>query len=444
MEVGIVAVGGYNEVGRNMTAIKVGDDILIMDMGLRLDRVMIHEDTQTESMHSLDLIEMGAIPDDTIMSEVDGNVVGIACTHGHLDHIGAIPKLAHRYNAPIVGTPYTSELIKELIKSERKFGVHNDVRSMNAGERMDLSKNISIEFVRMQHSIIDCVFVAIHTPEGIILYGNDFKIDRTPVLGEAPDFKRLKELGREGVLAMIVECVNINKSGKTPSEQIARDMVWDVLLGTEESKSGVLITTFSSHIARIKSIVEAAEEMGRTPMLMGRSMNMYVGMAQKLGYVDMPSNLEIYGHRRSIDKALKKVMKNGKDKYLPIMTGHQGEPGATLTRVADGDTPYEFDLGDRVIFSAATIPNPMNEASRYVVETKLKMQGARLYDHVHVSGHANREDQWELLRMVQPEHVIPAHGNLSMQSSYAEMAERTGYSLGDTVHVLRNGQMLSL
>lgn len=444
MEIALVAIGGYNEVGRNMTAIKVGDDILIMDMGLRLDRVMIHEDTQIETMHSLDLIRMGAIPDDTIMSEVDGNVVAIACTHGHLDHIGAIPKLAHRYNAPIIATPYTAELIKDQIKSEKKFGVENYVRTLNAGETMEVSPNISLEFVRMQHSIIDCVFAAIHTPEGVILYGNDFKIDRTPVLGEAPDFHRLRELSREGVLAMIVESVNIQLSGKTPSEQIARELVRDTLLGTEESKAGVLVTTFSSHISRIKSIVDAAEEMGRIPMLLGRSMNLYVGLAKKLGYVDLPDDLEIYGRRKSINNALKKVMKNGKDQYLPISTGHQGEPGAVLTRIADGDTPYEFELGDRVVFSAATIPNPLNAANRYVVETKLKMQGARIFDRVHVSGHASREDHWELLRLVSPEHVIPAHGHLSMQSSYAEMAEETGYVLGDTVHVMRNGQMLYL
>ncbi len=243
-DIGIIAVGGYDEVGRNMTAIRYGKDVVIMDMGLRLDRVQIHEDAETEKMHSLDLIKAGAIPDDTIMYNVDGDVKAIVCTHGHLDHIGAIPKLAHRYSAPIIGTPFTIELIAQQISSERKFGVENELNILNAGETYTITEDISVEFIGGQHSIIDCVFVAIHTPDGIILYANDFKLDRTPVLGDAPDFDRLKSLGREGVVAMITESTNVQRSGKTPSEQIARDMVTDVLVGTEETKSGVLVTTF--------------------------------------------------------------------------------------------------------------------------------------------------------------------------------------------------------
>ena len=137
-------------------------------------------------------------------------------------------------------------------------------------------------------------------------------------------------------------------------------------------------------------------------------------------------------------------MTDGKDKYLPIVTGHQGEPNAILTRIANGSTPYTVEDGDKVIFSANTIPNPSNIANRYAVETKLQMRGARIYDNVHVSGHASKEDHWELLRMINPSHVIPTHGNLEMTSAYAELAEKVGYVLGDTVHILRNGQELTL
>ena len=187
----------------------------------------------------------------------------------------------------------------------------------------------------MQHSIIDCAFVALHTPEGIILYACDFKIDRTPTLGELPDFKRLKQIGRDGVLAMITESTNAEKPGKTPSEQIARDLVWDALLGTEETESGVLVTTFSSHIARLKSIIEAAaEKMDRIPVLLGNSMERYYGTALKMGYVKKPDNLRIFGYRRSIDKAMKQMLKDGKQKFLPIVTGHQGEQDAVLGRIA--------------------------------------------------------------------------------------------------------------
>jgi ribonuclease J len=443
-EVGIIAVGGYEEVGRNMTAIRVGKEIVIMDMGVRLDRIQLHEDTEIEKMHSLDLIRMGAIPDDTVLNNVGGKVVGIVCSHGHLDHIGAVPKLAHRYKCPIIGTPFTIELIRQEIESERKFDIANKLNSLKYGQIFELSKNLSVELIRAQHSIIDAAFVALHTPQGIILYACDFKLDRTPTLGEAPDFKRLKQIGKEGVLAMVTESLDVNVSGKTPSEQIARDLVFDALLGTEESESGVLVTTFASHIARLKSIIEAANKMDRTPVLLGRSMERYFGTALKMGYVEKPHNLKIYGNRRSIDTAVKQIMKEGKHKYLPIVTGHQGETGAALGRIASGELGYTLESGDKVIFSANVIPNLLNQANRYSCETRLRMKGARVYDRVHVSGHACREDHWELLRMVKPEHVIPAHGTMDMHTAYVEMAEDTGYLFGETAHILRNGQELIL
>ncbi|MCD4845420.1 MAG: RNase J family beta-CASP ribonuclease [Methanosarcinales archaeon] len=442
--IGIVAVGGYNEMGRNMTAIRVGEEIIIMDMGLRLDRVQIHEDVEIDRKNSKDLINMGVIPDDTVMKQVEGTVKAIVCTHGHLDHIGALPKLAHRYDAPIISTPYTSELIKQQIKGEKKYQVKNKVESLTTGSMYQVSPQISIELIRVQHSIIDAAFAAIHTPEGIILYANDFKIDRTPVIGEKPDFNRLRQIGKEGVVAMITESTNSKLSGKTPSEKIAADMVTDVLLGTEESRSGVIVTTFSSHIARIKSIIDAAVEMGRIPVLLGRSMERYVGSAQKMGFLEFPDNLEMYGMRNSIDKALKRINNEGKEKYLPIITGHQGEPGAILSRIANNSTDYKIDKGDKVVFSANVIPNPMTRANRYSLETKLKMKGARIYDNVHVSGHAYKEDHWELLRMIQPEQVIPAHGDIIMHGNYMEMAEDAGYVFGENIHIMRNGEEILL
>ncbi|HHI30637.1 ribonuclease J [Methanosarcinales archaeon ex4572_44] len=442
--IGIIAVGGYNEMGRNMTAVRIEDDVIILDMGLRLDMVQIHEDVEIEQIHSLELIKMGAIPDDTILKEISSCVRAIACTHGHLDHIGAIPKLAHRYNAPIIATPYTAELIKHGIGSERKFKVENRVIATPQGGTYTVTEEIALEFIRVQHSIIDAAFIAIHTPQGIVLYANDFKLDRTPTIGKPPDFSRLKEIGEEGVIAMIVESTNSGITGKTPSEQIAKDLVRDTLLGSGEMDMGVVITTFSSHISRINAIIEAAEEMDRIPILLGRAMERYVKTAEKMDYISFPENIEIYGRRNMVDRALKRIAREGKDKYLLIVTGHQGEPGATLTRIAGGETPYSIEAGDRVIFSANTIPNPIPRANRYALETKLKMQGARIFKDVHVSGHASREDHWELLRLINPEHVIPAHGNIGMHSNYVEMAESTGYALGETVHIIRNGEEITL
>jgi ribonuclease J len=301
-----------------------------------------------------------------------------------------------------------------------------------------------VELIRVQHSIIDCAFAALHTPQGIVLYACDFKIDRTPVIGDLPDFKRLKQIGKMGVTAMITESTNVQRSGKTPSENVARDLVWDALLGTEETESGVLITTFSSHIARLKSIIDAAEKMGRIPVLLGNSMERYYGTALKMGYVKKPDNLRIFGYRKSINKEVKKIMEDGKKKYLPIVTGHQGEPGAILGRIASGEVEYKIEKGDKVVFSANVIPNKLNEANRYALETRLRMKGARIYDNVHVSGHAYKEDHWELLRMVKPEHVIPCHGTLEMNGAYTELAEDAGYEFGQNVHIIRNGQELTL
>lgn len=440
MDIEVIAVGGYNEVGRNMTAVRCGKEIVIFDMGLRLDQVMIHEDADIESMHSLDLIEMKAIPDDTIMNAVEGSVKAIVCSHGHLDHIGAIPKLAHRYNAPIISTPYTSELIRQQIASEQKFGVNNKLFSLRSGQRYTLSPHLTLEFVRTQHSIIDTIFPVLHTPRGAIVYANDFKLDRTPVLGEPPDFARLRQIGKEGVLALIVESTNVGEKGRCPSEKIARDLVRDTITSYEDDKSAIFVSTFSSHIARVKTIAECAHEIGRKPVLLGRSMERYSSAAEQLKLVAFPDSLSMFGNRRTVDRTLRRIMKTGKDKFLPIVTGHQGESGAILTRIVMGDTPYRLEKGDKILFSAKVIPNPMNYGQRYLVEARARMAGVRIFDELHVSGHAYREDHYEFLHLLNPQHVIPAHGDIDMTGDYAKFAEEIGYTLGNDLHILRNGK----
>ncbi|KQC02998.1 MAG: ribonuclease J [Methanoculleus sp. SDB] len=443
MDIEIIAVGGYNEVGRNMTAVRCGKEIVIFDMGLRLDQIMIHEDAEVENMHSLDLIEMKAIPDDTLMNTVEGTVKAIVCTHGHLDHIGAIPKLAHRYNAPVIGTPYTAELIRQQIAGEQKFGVNNKIFTLKAGQKYTLSQSITLEFVRMQHSIIDTIMAVLHTPRGAIIYANDFKLDRTPVIGAPPDFARLREIGKEGVLALVVESTNVMTKGRTPSERVARDLVRDVMTSYEDDKNAMIVSTFSSHIARVKTIAECAHEIGRKPVLLGRSMERYASTAEQLKLVGFPSTVSMFGNRRTVDRTFKRMMKSGKENFVPIVTGHQGEPGAILTRLAKGDTPYRLDKGDKIMFSAKVIPNPMNYGQRHMLETLLKMRGARLFDELHVSGHAYREDHYELIHMLNPQHIIPSHGNIDMTGGYVQFAEESGYTLNNDIHILRNGQRIT-
>ncbi|MCC7564518.1 MAG: RNase J family beta-CASP ribonuclease [Methanobacterium sp.] len=441
MSVEVIAIGGYEEVGKNMSAVKVGEDVIIFDMGINLDRVNIHEDTDIARMHSLDLIERGVIPDDTLMKEVDGKVRAIVFTHGHLDHIGAVAKLAHRYEAPLIGTPYTLALVENSIKQERKFEVSNPLQVLNAGEKMQISPDITLEFVHTTHSIPQSVNAVLHTSEGIIVYALDFKFDNHMMLSPPPDYKRLRELGNQGVLALIVETTRMTEKQqeKTHSEKVARIVLEDIMREKLPGKEGLLVTTFSSHIERIQAICNIARESNRKIMLLGRSMERFGSMAEKIGLLDLPKSASIFGSPKSVNRALARAEDN-REEYLLVTTGHQGEPDALLPRIASGRTQFNVAPGDNVVISAPIIPNPTNVANRNLMERRLKDSGARIYTNAHVSGHAGREDHRDFLRMLQPQHIIPAHGDLEMLSAYTELAEEEGYKMGNDIHVLRNGQ----
>ncbi|MDR2830351.1 MAG: RNase J family beta-CASP ribonuclease [Methanobrevibacter sp.] len=441
MTVEVIAIGGYEEVGKNMTAVKVGDEVVIFDMGIHLDRINIHEDTDIDRMHSLDLIERGVIPDDTLMREVDGKVIGIVFTHGHLDHIGAVAKLAHRYDAPIIATPYTVALIERTIKWERKFEVENPIHSLNTGKKLKLSDKITLELVRVTHSIPQAAIAALHTPEGVIVYANDFKFDNYQKISPPPDYDRLKSLGKQGVLVLIVESTDIDRFDqvKTYSERVAKLILEDLMKKPLNEEKGMIITTFSSHIERIQTIADIAKNSDREILFLGRSMERFCGLAESLGILDLPSNAKVIGKPKGVNEALNMAV-DRREKYLLVVTGHQGEPDALLSRIAKGKTPFTIKPNDNVIISASVIPNPANVANRYLMERRLKDSGARIYPNAHVSGHAGREDHRNFLRMLKPQHIIPAHGNLSMLSLYGELAEEEGYRIGRNVHILRNGQ----
>jgi ribonuclease J len=194
----------------------------------------------------------------------------------------------------------------------------------------------------------------------------------------------------------------------------------------------------------VTSLVEFAEEIGRRPVLLGRSMEKYSGTAERIGAASFPDDLGMYGHRKSVDRAFERVMKEGKENYLPVVTGHQGEPRAMLTRMGRGETPYELTQGDKVIFSARVIPEPTNEGQRYQSEKLLGMQGARIYDDVHVSGHLCREGHYQMLDALQPQHVIPAHQDMGGYSGYVDLAGNQGYEVGRDLHVTSNGNVVQL
>jgi ribonuclease J len=441
MSVEIIAVGGYEEVGKNMSAVKVGEDVVIFDMGIHLDRIHIHEDTDIARMHSLDLIERGIIPDDTLMKDVDGKVRAIVFTHGHLDHIGAVAKLAHRYEAPLIATPYTMALIEKTIKGERKFKVTNPLHVLNSGEKLQISPDITLEFVRTTHSIPQTVTPALHTSEGIIVYSNDFKFDNHQTLSPPPDYQRFRELGRKGVLALIVDTTRAaeDEQLKTHSEKVARLVLKDIMEEPLKEDTGMLITTFSSHIERIQAICNIADESNRKILLLGRSMERYCTMAETMGILKLPDTASVYGSPKAVNRALARADEN-RSEYVLVATGHQGEPDALLPRIANGKTMFNVKPGDNVVISASVIPNPMNIANRNLMERRLKGNGARIFTNAHVSGHAGKEDHRDFIRMLNPKHLIPSHGNLNMLAAYTELAEEEGYKLGNDIHILRNGQ----
>ncbi len=443
----VYTISGYEEVGKNMTAVGYSDgrreEVVIIDMGIMLDRVMIHEDTSIQKFSDKELQKLGAIPDDRILwKSRNKKVVAITLTHGHLDHIGAIAKLAPHYpDTPVYGTPYTIKLAKSEVKSEEYFEVKNPMYETNYGEIVQVSENLAIEFIRITHSIPQAAMVAIHTPEGVVLHTGDFKFDNNNPLGERPDYKRLKELGKEGVKVLIAESTRVAEPTKTPSEAVAQMLLEDFFLYEGMDEKGLIATTFASHIFRLQELIWIANKMGRQAVLVGRSLAKYTGIAKQLGLIKM-KGARVVRSPNAVRKVLKEVSQ-ARENYLLIVTGHQGEPGAVLTRMADGEL-YDIGKDDTVVFSAGTIPNPLNYAQRYKLETKLRMKGVRMIKDLHVSGHASREDHRYLIRLLNPENIVPAHGEFRMLTHYAELAEEEGYMIGRDVFVSRNGYVVEI
>ncbi len=440
----VYTISGYEEVGKNMTAVGYSnggrEEIVIIDMGIRLDRVLIHEDVNIQEFPTKELQKLGAIPDDSILK--NKKVVAITFTHGHLDHIGAIGKLAPHYpDVPVYGTPYTVKLAKSEVKSEKYFEVKNPMYETQFGEIVQVSENLAIEFVQTTHSIPQAAMVVVHTPEGAVVHTGDFKFDNNSPLGERPDYKRLKELGKEGVKVLISESTRVAEPTKTPSEAVAQMLLEDFFLYEGMEEDGLIATTFASHIARLQELIWIANRMGRQAVFVGRSLAKYTGIAKQLGLIRMKGARAVRSPN-AIKKVLAEVS-GARENYLLVVTGHQGEPGAVLTRMANGDL-YDIDKRDTVVFSAGTIPNPLNRAQRYVLETKLKMKGVRMIKDLHVSGHASREDHRYLLRMLNPENIVPAHGEFRMLTHYAELAEEEGYLIGRDVFVSRNGYTVEI
>jgi ribonuclease J len=441
----IRAVGGYSEVGKNMTVVKYKDEAVILDMGVHLENyIKFKGSDDLEQFSYNELVEAGAVPDDSIIKDLKRKVIAIIPSHGHLDHIGAIPYMASRFNAPIICTPYTASVIKAIIE-DKKIKIPNEIKVLKNNKKLKISDSLSVEFVNMTHSIPDTATIVLHTPEGQVIYANDFKLDNTPVMGEKPNYERLTQLGKAGkVSVLILDSLYAHLERKTPSEAAAKEKLRVAMLENDSRGKAVIITTFSSHIARLKSIIEFGKKMNRKIVFMGRSLAKYVFAAEKIGLVNFSKDVEIVGYTEKVAKKFKKIYLEGKEKYLLVVTGHQGEPDSVLSKLASGKFAFKFSPGDQVIFSCNIIPSPLNYSNREALEAKLGENKVTMFKDIHESGHGSREDHREMINMIRPKHIIPAHAGIDKTIHLAELAQEMGYDIKKEVHLMEDGKRIEL
>jgi ribonuclease J len=413
----IIPLGGLGEVGKNMMAVEYGEEILVIDAGLMFPE---------NDMLGIDYI----IPDFQYLLDKRQRIRGLIVTHGHEDHTGAIHHLLDQILTPIYTTPLTRGLIE--IKLSRG-GLLNRVQlhTVQAGQSAQIGPFL-VEFFHVCHSIPDGVGLGISTPAGLIIHSGDFKFDHTPVDSWPTDYAKLGEFSGRGVLALMADSTNADKSGWTPSERTI-DPALDQVFRTARGR--VIVATFASVISRMQQVANAAANHKRKMAFVGTSMNENARMALKLGYLDMPDDLLI-----NVDQALR--MKPSE--VVLMCTGSQGEPSSILGRLSTG-TNRQFDLvsGDTVVLSSHPIPG--NEESVHRTINRLFRRGADvIYDSilpVHVSGHASQEEQKLLINLVRPKHFIPLHGELRQLRRHASMAQQLGIPV-ENIAVVENGHVI--
>jgi ribonuclease J len=438
MSLQIITVGGYSEIGRNCTLVRVDDEAVMLDMGLHMDHYIAYtdesEDLEQKDMSAEAMIRVNAVPNIYHIQDLWPKVKAICISHAHLDHVGAVPFISNKFKADIHGTRYTIEVLKAMVSNE-KVSLRNNLVAHAVNSTFKVSKKITIEFINVTHSVPQTVIIAVHTPYGVIVYANDFKLDNAPTLGDKPNFKRLQELGQKGVKVLIVDSLYADTPMKTPSESIAKEMLKDVLLGVNSKGKAVIVTTFSSHIARIRSIVELAKKLKRRPVFIGRSLDKYLSAAKRANIIDLEKQGEHIKYGSKVKKFFSKV--KHPEKSLFIVTGHQGEPRAVLSRMVYQHL-YHFEEEDHVIFSCSVIPVENNIRNREKLDAALKEKKIRLFTDVHVSGHAFREDLRDLIHLLKPVNIIPTHASRKKLEAMKELCMEMGYK-PDRVMILHNG-----
>ena len=444
----VCTIGGFEQVGKNMTAVKVKDDVIIFDAGIYLPAIIeIQEEESHERIYNeKDLRRIGALPDDLVLDKYGwtNKVKAIVIGHAHLDHLGALPYLVHRYpQAEIIATPFTMAVLDEILEGEKIF-IKNRRRIVKEDSTYVLngsSGQIKMEFIHATHSTLQCVFIAMHTSEGTFFYALDFKFDNYPIIGDPPRYNKLRELGRKGIKVLVLDALYSKLERKTPSERIARNMVEDAMSSVRDRNAAFIVTTFSSHISRLKSIVDFGKKTGRQIIFVGRSLYKYTNAAIKVGQCPFKKDIAMMKYRKQVDSFLGKVEKN-RGKYLIVCTGHQAEPGSILDRIVKDETPLKLREGDNIVFCSSVIPDPVNINARERMDKRLRKKGVRIQTDVHVSGHGAREDMRDLVNMLKPEHVIPAHGSLQQETPLIELVGELGYKFGETSHLSPNGKIL--
>ena len=421
----IVPVGGYSEVGRNCTLVKWRDESVLLDLGLELDNfIRLNEDNPNPKFapNFNEVVASGSDPDVLSLSKADlKSLKGVIIGHGHLDHVGGVPYFIRKLNVKVHGTPFTIEILRSLL-SDKRVDALDLIESHLPGSKFRVSKNIEVEFLHITHSIPQAVVIVIHTPSGSVVYANDFKIDDAPVIGDVfdPDvFKKVKDCK-----ALIIDSLYAGAPGTSGSEHLAKEMLFDALLRKSYDGRNILVTTFSSHIARIKTLVELARKLNRQPVLIGRSLLKYVEAAKSAGVADLLEGVEFVKYGSGVEDYFK-TARNTQGKFF-IVTGHQGEPKAVLSRLVFGKL-FPFKENDLVIFSSKVIPTGENEENVRSLERGLRHLKVEVLKELHVSGHAHSAEHKILINLLKPEFIIPTHGEVDMLNAQKEFCMSLGY-----------------
>jgi len=413
----IIPLGGLDQIGMNITAFEYEDDIVVVDCGLAFPE---------DDMLGIDLV----IPDTTYLEENIDRVRGLVITHGHEDHIGAIPYVLQKINIPVYGTKLTMALIEN--KLEEHAMIDNVTRHVvSFGESVSFGR-LKVEFIRTNHSITDACALAITSPVGVVVHTGDFKVDYTPVFGDPIDLARFAELGKQGVLALLCDSTNAERPGFTNSERTVGRALDNIF--SDHAKSRILVATFSSNVDRVQQIIDAAARYGRKVVLEGRSMRNIINTAIEIGYVRIPEGILI---------DISQIRDYPDEKTVIITTGSQGESMAALSRIATNmHKMVSIKPGDVVVFSSNPIPG--NEKAVFKVINELSMKGAEvIFQDTHVSGHACQEEIKLIYTLTKPKFAIPVHGEHRHLMAQRGVAIDVGVPK-ENVMILSNGQVLEL